>query len=193
MTSFSRYRVHLRSRKSWLQGTAIVLTLVVICHVTIVTIHDLENYRGIDLRAKVIGARLLSWGMNPHYDFCHEPHEDHLRMLATNTYSPALLLRCAPLCELDWRVQRFSYFPVDWVAILRCYVKLARIFPKRASGTALWAGFVLLLVADVGSRFHLERGQYYVEFALLTTSLRFTCFASRTRYWILFPRRCLCC
>ena len=170
MTYFSQYGVHLRSRKSWLQGIAIVLTLVVICHVMIVTIHDLENYPGIDLRAKVVGARLLIRGMNPYYDFRHEPHADHLRMLATNTYSPALLLLYAPLCELDWRVQRFIYFLVDWVAILLCYAILARIFPKRASGTALWVGFVLLFIADSGFRFHLERGQYYVELALLTTA-----------------------
>ena len=170
MTSFSKYGVRLRSRKSWLQGIAIVLTLVVICHVMIVTIHDLENYPGIDLRAKVVGARLLIRGMNPYYDFRHEPHADHLRMLTTNTYSPALLLLYAPLCELDWRVQRVIYFLVDWVAILLCYVILARIFPKRASGTALWAGFVLLFIADTGFRFHLERGQYYVELALLTTA-----------------------
>ncbi|MGA3131721.1 MAG: glycosyltransferase 87 family protein [Terracidiphilus sp.] len=170
MISVLKNRVRLRNPLLWLRGVVIGLTLIIICHVMIQTIRDLEMYSGIDLRAKVVGARLLVRGMNPYYDFRHELHPDHLRMLDAANYSPVLLLFYAPLCELEWRVQRIIYFSIDWIAILLCYVVLARLFPKRASGTALWAGFVLLFIADFGFRFHLERGQYYVELALLTAA-----------------------
>jgi hypothetical protein len=183
MTSFSKYGVHLRNRKSWLRGIAIVLTLIVICHVLAVTIRDLENYPGIDLRAKVVGARLLIRGMNPYYDCRRELHPDHLRMLTTNTYSPVLLLFYAPLCELDWKAQRIVYFVFDWVAMLLCYAILARIFPLRSSGTALWLGFVLLFIADFGFRLHLERGQYYVGIALLS-AIASVCMFRRPDSWL---------
>jgi hypothetical protein len=183
MILFSRYSKHLRSRKHWLRAGAIALTLVVICHVMIVTIHDLENYPGIDLRAKVVGARLLIRGMNPYYDFRHELHPDHLRMIDADHYSPALLLLYAPLCELDWKVQRTIYFVFDWVAILLCYAVLARIFPARSSGTALWLGFVLLFIADFGFRFHLERGQYYIELTLLASAAS-VCLIRKPDSWL---------
>ncbi len=184
MIFVSRCSMYLRSRKHWLRAGAIALTLVVICHVMVVTIHDLENYPGIDLRDKVVGARLLIRGMDPYYDFRHEVHPEHLRMLATNTYSPALLLFYAPLCELDWKVQRVAYFIFDWVAILLSYAILARIFPSRSSGTALWLGFVLLFIADFGFRFHLERGQYYVGITLLTC-IASVCLFRKPDLWLL--------
>jgi hypothetical protein len=92
MISLRKYRVHLRNRKLWLRAFLIGLTLVLIGHVVIQTVGDLDTYPGIDLRAKVVGARLLLRGMNPYYDFRHELHPDHLRILNADTYSPALLL-----------------------------------------------------------------------------------------------------
>ena len=183
MSVFSKYDVHLRSRKSRLQGIVIVLTLVVICHVLMVTIRDLENYSGIDLRDKVVGARLLIRGMNPYYDFSSELHPEHLRILTVNTYSPVLLLFYAPLCELNWKVQRVIYFALDWIALLLCYVILARIFPSQSPRTALWLGFVLLFIADFGFRFHLERGQYYVGITLLTV-IASVCLMRKPDSWL---------
>jgi len=166
----SKWAMEARARKLWLRGIAIALTLIVIGHVMVLTVHDVENYPGIDLRVRVVGARLLIRGMNPYYDFRHEIHPPHLRLLSGDTFSPALLLLYAPLCEFDWRVQRVVYFAVDWIAMLLCYVVLARIFPASVSHLALWIAFVALFIADFGFRLHLERGQYYVELALLTAA-----------------------
>jgi hypothetical protein len=187
MISLRKYRVHLRNRKLWLRAFLIGLTLVLIGHVVIQTVGDLDTYPGIDLRAKVVGARLLLRGMNPYYDFRHELHPDHLRILNADTYSPALLLFYTPLCELSWKVQRVAYFLVDWVAMLLCYVLLARVFPKRAPCTALWAAFVLLFIAGFGFRFHLERGQYYVELALLTAAASVCLFRKFDAWFHAFP------
>jgi len=182
MISLRKYRVRLRDPQLWIRAFIIGLTLVLIGHVVIQTVGDLETYPGIDLRAKVVGARLLIRGMNPYYDFRHALYPDHLRMLNADTYSPALLLFYVPLCELGWKVQRVTYFLADWVAILLCYGLLARVFPKKTSGTALWAAFVLLFIAGFGFRFHLERGQYYVELALLTAAAS-VCLLRKSGAW----------
>jgi len=166
-----------------LQWIAVAMTLLVIGHVMILTIHDLRTYSGIDLRAKVVGARLLIRGLNPYYDFRHEIHIDHLRMLSDNTYSPILLILYVPLCEIGWTLQRVLYFLIDWAAMLLSYVAVARIFPKRSSGTALWIGFVLLFIADFGFRFHLERGQYYVELAFLA-AVASVCLFQESSLWL---------
>ncbi len=168
MISLRKYRVRLRDPQLWIRAFIIGLTLVLIGHVVIQTVGDLETYPGIDLRAKVIGARLLIRGLNPYYDARYEMHSDHLRMLSEDTYSPALLLFYAPLCEASWNTQRIVYFCADWVCILLCFLILSRSFPKSASRVALWLAFVLLFIAGLGFRLHLERGQYYVELALLT-------------------------
>ncbi len=170
MTTFIRtLGDYLHCRRLWLRLGAAVLTFIVIAHVLVLTLHDMEAYPGVDLRAKVVGARLILRGMNPYYDYRHEILPDHLRMLEANTYSPVLLLFYAPLCELGWKLQRAVYFLLDWSALLLCYMVLARAFPKRASRAALWIAFVLLFIADFAFRFHLERGQYYVEIVLLTS------------------------
>jgi hypothetical protein len=177
----------LRNWQLWLRIFVIALTLVVIAHVLIQSVRDLETYPGIDLRAKVVGARLLIRGMNPYYDFRHALYPEHLRMLNADTYSPALLLFYTPLCELSWNVQRVVYFLADWAAMLLCYVVIARIFPKKASRTALWAAFVLLFIAGFGFRFHLERGQYYIELALLTAAASVYLFRKSDRWFHAFP------
>jgi hypothetical protein len=165
-----------------LRIVVIAWTLIVIARVMTQTIGDLRSYPGIDLRAKVVGARLLIQEMNPYYDFRHESHPDRLRMLNEDTYSPPLLLLYAPLCDLSWSTQRIVYFCADWIAILLCYLILSRVFPKNASATALWVGFVLLFVAAPGFRMHLERGQYYVELALLTAAAS-ACLLRKSESW----------
>jgi hypothetical protein len=71
--------------------------------------------------------------------------------------------------------------------MLLCYVLLARVFPKRAPCTALWAAFVLLFIAGFGFRFHLERGQYYVELALLTAAASVCLFRKFDAWFHAFP------
>lgn len=151
----------------WIRVTVIVFTIIVIAGVLTRTIGDLRSYPGIDLRAKVVGARLLIRGMDPYYDSRYEVHPDHLRMLAENTYSPALLILYAPLCEISWNTQRIAYFCLDWLSILLCFLFLLRAFPPGAYRAYLWLAFVLMFIASSGFRLHLERGQYYIELALL--------------------------
>ena len=167
--SLHNWQNYLRKSRLGLRLAVIVFTLVVIASVMIQSIGDLKSYAGIDLRGKVVGARLLIRGMNPYYDPRYEMHPDHLRMLNEDTYSPALLLLYAPLCEASWKTQRIVYSCVDWVCILLCFFILSRSFPKCTSREALWLAFVLLFIFGLGFRLHLERGQYYIELALLTS------------------------
>ncbi len=168
MIFIDKFRDKLCNRWSWLRLFAIGMTLVVLGHVLVQTVRDLETYPGIDLRVKVVSSRLLARGMNPYYDFRHVSQPAHLQLPSDDTYSPVLLLMYEPLSESNWRMQRAVYFLVDWSAILLCSLVLSRVFPKGASRTALWIAFVLLFIAAFGFRLHLERGQYYVELALLT-------------------------
>ncbi len=156
-----------RGRLAWLRIAVIAFTCLLICGVFVRTARDLATYPGIDLHCKVIPARLLVRGMDPYYDFRSQMHPDHLRTLGAATYSPALLLLYAPLCELHWDAQRIVYFLLDWISIFLCYIVLVRAFPRHIPRTPLWLAFVLLFIANFAFRLHLERGQYYIELALL--------------------------
>lgn len=164
--SLHNWKNHADNLKLGLRFALIVFTLVVMGRVMTQALGDLRSYPGIDLRVKVGSARLLIRGMNPYADFRHESLPDHLRPLNEDTYSPPLLVLYSPLCELPWKLQRIIYFCADWIAILLCFVVVSRVFPKNIV-LALWLGFVLLFVAAPGFRLHLERGQYYIELALL--------------------------
>lgn len=160
-------QITLDKLKIWIRFTVIVFTIAVMTRALTGTIGDLRSYPGIDLRAKVVGARLLIRGMDPYYDSRQEAHPDHLRMLAEDTYSPALLILYAPLCEISWNTQRIVYFCLDWFSILFCFLFLSRTFPLGAPRVSLWLIFVLMFIAGPSFRLHLERGQYYIELALL--------------------------
>ena len=176
------WRDNLNTFKLWIRIAAIIFTFVVMARVMTQTIGDLKSYPGIDLRAKVVGARLLIREMNPYYDPRHEIHTDHLRMLSEDTYSPALLLLYAPLCETSWNTQRIIYFYLDWASILLCFFVLSYAFPISASRVALWFAFVLIVIAGLSFRLHLERGQYYIELSLLTC-LAAVCLVRRHDSW----------
>lgn len=160
-------KIALEKLTFWIRVTLIVFTIIVIAGVLTRTIGDLRSYPGIDLRAKVVGARLLIRGMDPYYDSRYEVHPDHLRMLAEDTYSPALLILYAPLCEASWNTQRVIYFCIDWISILSCFLVLSRAFPSGVYRVSLWFAFVLMFIAGLSFRLHLERGQYYIELTLL--------------------------
>jgi hypothetical protein len=140
---------------------------VVIGHVFLLTWHDARTYPGIDLRAKVVGARRLVKGLDPYYDPRLELPPDPLRMISVNTYSPALLVLYVPLRNLSWNEQRLTYFAFDWLAVMLCFALLAGVFPAEASTATLCFCFALLIIGDYSFRIHLERGQYYVGLSLL--------------------------
>ncbi|MGH9563465.1 MAG: hypothetical protein ACRD3S_18585, partial [Terracidiphilus sp.] len=64
MNSLHSWQDHPNKLRVGLRAIMIVLTIIVMVRALTQTISDLKTYPGIDLRAKVVGARLLIRGMN---------------------------------------------------------------------------------------------------------------------------------
>ena len=133
----------------------------------VVTWHDVRDYGGTDLRARVVGARLLVLGQNPYRpqaapvkEWLFDPH-GVFRDISRCPYDPPLLAVYALLCWLPYAVQRVVWFFLEWSALIVSIAVLARTFP----GPRARAGFVILSLGFFAGgafwRLHVERGQYY--------------------------------
>lgn len=133
----------------------------------VITWNDVHEYGGTDLRARVVGARLLVLGQNPYRpqtgplnEWLFDPH-GVFRDISRCPYDPPLLAVYASLCWLPYTVQRVAWFFLEWSALLVSIALLARTIPS--SRARAWFVVLSLVFFAGGSfwRLHLERGQYY--------------------------------
>ncbi len=138
---------------------------------------DVSRYGGTDLRARVLGARMLLEGLSPYTTPQNELTPERLLDPDRNfvsitrcTYSPAMLVLYAPLAGIDYGAQRYLWAGLEWAALVGSILVLGRAVPG-ARAKALFAGGALVFFAgDWSMRLHVERGQHYV-FVLLALSL----------------------
>ncbi|MGC9159146.1 MAG: hypothetical protein ACP5FH_09155 [Terracidiphilus sp.] len=90
-------------------------------------------------------------------------------MLNWNTYSPALLVLYCPLSGLKYSTQRLLYFLLDWVCVAGLFW-LTRSWFNRASQGLHAALFALFAITDFALVLHMERGQYYLEIAVVVAA-----------------------
>ena len=151
-----------KSLERFLLAFCAILALVVFA----ASLRFAVRYPGIDLRSKVVGARLLA----AHRDAYPSPEapaqNEYFRMFSADTYTPALLTAYLPLSPLPYRMQRYFYFSLDWLCIAWLFLQTRSWFDAKHRMFHA-AAFVLLLILDPGMWLHLERGQYYLELAAL--------------------------
>jgi hypothetical protein len=145
------------------------LLLIILLCVFAMSARDALRYPGVDLRCKVVGARLLLAHLNAYPDPARPEPNQFYRMFNNNTYSPALLLLYSPLCRLPYEPQRLLYFGFDWLCVGYIFLGSRGWFPAARRGLHA-AFFVLFLITDFALRLHMERGQYYLLIAALTVA-----------------------
>jgi hypothetical protein len=130
---------------------------------------DLRDYPGVDLRARVVGARALIEGLDPYDMNGLAAHRDYFRSGNAVSFTPALLALYIPLSKLPFRTQRTIYFWLDWMIALGAFYVVKRSFCKtRESAYLCWIVFAIFILCSYSFRFHLERGQSYMFLMLLT-------------------------
>jgi len=151
----------------------IALATIPFCLLSLATaLADLSAYPGVDLRAKVVGARALAAGLDPYDMNGLAAHGDHFKAGTEVTLTPAFLALYIPLSSLPFRTQRTIYFWMDWIFAGGSFYLLKRSFCKsRASAYLGWIIFAVFIVCSYSFRFHLERGQSYMFLLLLTCYL----------------------
>jgi hypothetical protein len=150
---------------------------------------DIQQYGGIDLRPKVVGARCLWTGRDP-YTYEWQPGEPDIFLdpvkrspgLSRVTVPPTLLLFYSPVAWLPYGVQRWLWFALEWSALVASIALLARLVGRRRR--LLFVILALLFFAASSFwRLHVERGQYYVFILLALAASAFLTVARRDTGW----------
>jgi len=138
---------------------------------------DATRYAGTDLRARVIGARMLLDGLSPYTTRQSAATPERLldpdrnfTAITRCTYSPAMLALYAPLANVAYHTQRYLWAGLEWGALIVSIVLLGRAVPGSRAKVLFAAGALVFFAGDWSMRLHVERGQHYV-FVLLALSL----------------------
>ena len=133
------------------------------------SVSDLRSYPAIDLRSKVVGARLLAAGHDPYVSYEDPQHSEYFKSTTRPNYTPVLLALYVPLSSLQWWTQRAIYFALDWLFAAAALCLLLRYFcDTREKKYVCWIVYAVFIFCSYAFRIHLERGQYYVFLLLLT-------------------------
>lgn len=169
-----RIKTALRAHRQLLTWMILLLLLSVAGACLRASFLDVRKYGGVDLRARVTGARLLVAGRDP-YRVGERPSDerfiDPLQTypgLSRVTYQPTLLLMYAPLSPLAYRIQRWAWFALEWLAMAALGALSLCLLQGRRDRLLFLLIFICGFVASNGWRLHVERGQWYVFLAMLT-------------------------
>ncbi|MCW8132758.1 MAG: DUF2029 domain-containing protein [Planctomycetota bacterium] len=151
----------------WSLRVALGAGLVLLAFALLESWNDVRTYGGVDLRDKVVFARLLWAGQDPYFA---EMRADWPETLIDPYYNtdpirisvpPTAILPYVPLCNLPYGTQRLIYFALDWAALLGASLLLAHLLrPNRGRGLFLLLALYFFATSYFW-RLHVERGQYY--------------------------------
>jgi hypothetical protein len=140
---------------------------------------DLGNtlqYGGVDLRTRVVGARLLTSGQDPYFfswekglsDRFLDPLDKSNSVVSRVTVPPNVLTLCSILSSYSFFKQKIIWLIFQWGAFLSIL-----IFFLRKSNSLLKSKLILtsglFFVNSCFWRLHIERGQIYIIYTLLFT------------------------
>jgi hypothetical protein len=134
--------------------------------------HDVQNFGGTDLRARVVGARALVRGINPYSikdttDLDPALRDPDQSGLSRCTYPLTLLCFYAPLSSLTYPTQRVIWAVLEWSAFLASVLVLSACIRSQQAKYWFFVAAVGLFGSSFFWRLHVERGQYYVFIVLL--------------------------
>ncbi|MEC4881463.1 MAG: hypothetical protein SAL70_08950, partial [Scytonema sp. PMC 1070.18] len=130
---------------------------------------DLKNtfeYGGIDLRNRVVGARLLNRGMDPYYFKWSQGQDERLLdpldkpyiPVSRVTVPPTVLLLHSTFANLPYFIQRVAWFLLQWGAFLTSlFILIANV--KKGIEIKLLLMLGLLFVSSNFWRIHTDVGQ----------------------------------
>jgi hypothetical protein len=160
--------------KVWRVGLAVFAGIAVFG--LLADIGNTAKFGQIDLRNRVVGARVMLSGENP-YTYLWQPGEpDTLldpypfiqkRPMAAVTVTPAVLSIHTLFAPLQYRYQKFLWLVVQ-LALFAGMVWLAMGRAPNPETRAVVCVLGLLFSCSTFWRLHVERGQVYVLFAFVT-------------------------
>jgi len=157
------------------------INIILLCAIIISLLgfyRDYKNtviYGGVDLRNRVVGARLLLNKEDPYFYKWQEGDSELFLQLTDNINSPLSYIMVPPtvltfyttIAPLHYKAQRFIWFLAQWSLLIVSITLLAKSSHDWLKSRVIWI-FGLIFVSGASFwRLHVERGQVYILFIFL--------------------------
>ncbi|MBV9387391.1 MAG: DUF2029 domain-containing protein [Chroococcidiopsidaceae cyanobacterium CP_BM_ER_R8_30] len=141
----------------------------------VVDLENTLNYGGVDLRNRVVGARLLLNGIDPYYfkwhhgmpDLWLDPLVDPNWPVSRVTVPPTVLMVHATIAKLPYFTQRIIWFLLQWGFLLLTLSIFAKSTNSITKSKLIWIIGLLFFSGSYFWRLHVERGQIYIVYVFL--------------------------
>ncbi|MBC8415844.1 MAG: DUF2029 domain-containing protein [Candidatus Cloacimonetes bacterium] len=166
-------------RNKYIKIFAAVLLCYSIIMAAICISFDVVNtlkYGAIDLRNRVVGARLLLKGEDPYYfKWNNDTPEyyvdarDFFKDLPVSrlTVPPTFLLLHAPFAGIPYKTQQILWAIFQWMMLIFMIVIFSKITDSDIRSKIIWIIGLLLIAGSFFWRLYIEKGQVYILFAFL--------------------------
>ncbi len=151
-----------------LQKIILISLLIVSLSSFVVSLRDIKQYGGNDLRNKVVGARYLLAGLDPYAIEWSPPSAwflDPLRRypgISRTTVTPLVLMLYCPFAWLPYHAQRIIWFFLEWLTMILCILVLMRIVRIGVPRFIFLVFSLLFFISGFFWRLHVESGQFYI-------------------------------
>lgn len=175
MFIWDKSNIFLQKNKSIVLTLLLTLSILLSCKGFCTDIYNTLHYGGIDLRNRVVGARLLIDGYDPYFFTWTEEYpekyldpNDRTEIPITRvTVPPTVLMLHASFSDWDYRQQRILWFVVQWLSLLSTLYLFAARAPSKEKALLIWIFGLLFISCNPFWRFHVERGQIYIFYVLI--------------------------
>jgi hypothetical protein len=174
-----------------LARSLLALSLLLSAVAVVVSVTDVAGrYGGIDIRNRVVGARVLAEGGDP-YTFRWQPGMPERLLDPVHGLSPVARVTVPPtgLClyqAISWMPYgplRLVHLALEWLALLASVMVLTRMVPRQELRVAFLVTAAIFFAFGAAWRMHTERGQVYVFHLLLLSLGASRCLRTRLDSW----------
>jgi hypothetical protein len=136
------------------------------------------DYGGVDLRQRVVGARILIAGKDPYYfkwspgmsELFLDPADNEDWVVSRVSVTPTVLVLHSAIANLPYLTQKFIWFILQWSFFLGTLAIFVKTSTSKIKRQLLLIMGLLFISGSYFWRLHVERGQIYVIYMFLLAS-----------------------
>lgn len=164
----------LRRNIDYLLSIVFLVALVASTRSFLVDVDNTLKFGGVDLRDRVVAARVALEGFDPYNFKWSEEYPETLLNPVENpeipvtraSFTPAVIVLHMPFAEIPYSVQRTLWLFVQWCLLLLTVHLFASTASNKRRAKTIWITGLLISSTSLW-RFHVERGQIYILYAFL--------------------------
>ncbi|MDY6915112.1 MAG: glycosyltransferase 87 family protein [Candidatus Cloacimonadota bacterium] len=134
------------------------------------------QYGAIDLRGRVVGARVFLDNKDPYFfkwqtetpDYYVDSRDIYADLPVSRlTVPPTVLLLHLPFAKINYKTQQIGWAILQWLLLLLSVLFFASSAQKLSKQKIIWIIGLLLIAASCYWRVHVEKGQIYILYVFL--------------------------